>query len=1066
MPPPRLLSHSNGLLKRKQPPYVSVLLMMNRFLFRPVLLALSGYTLSATAGVDFRREIQPILSEHCFHCHGLDEETREGGLRLDLRAAAIKGGESDGPAIVPGQPDQSALIARVSSHDPSDLMPPPKSKNPVSPAQIERLRQWIKEGAEYSGHWAFTAPAATPIPPLTGGHPVDDLVRQRLAEDDLSLSPPATPETLARRLWLDLIGLPPSPEEVASFTSQLAKGELTSAVDTLLKSPHYGERWARVWMDAARYADSNGYEKDLPREQWAWRDWVIRAFNSDMPYDQFVTEQLAGDLLPGATQDQLVATGFLRNGMVNEEGAIVPEQFRMDGMFDRMDCIGKATLGLTLQCAQCHTHKFDPITHDEYFGLFAFLNNTHDATSWVYSEAQLKALTDIKGKLAALNERFKKETPDWAPQLASWEKQIATQQAKWTSLRPTKLMTVSGLNHPTRLEDDSILTLGHPSSTSDHLIFAEPVMDGITGLRLEALTHADLPHNGPGHSRWGTWALTELEVHTKGPSDKDWVKRTLQNATADFSEPDHRIEPEWQTAADANRERRVGPVAFLIDGDNQTAWRADRGPGRRNTSSVAVLQFAEPLAAPAGTQLRLTVRMNHSGDGNGRGQRMIGMLGRMRFSTTHSPSPRTPAIDHAAQEILAHPTTERSPQQLDLLLANWRRTLPKAKPLNDQEVALWKTFPAEGSTSVLHLAERQGVDQRRTHLLDRGAWDQPKHPVKPHVPAALHPLEISPQSTQPADRLSLAKWLVAKENPLAARVAVNRVWQSLFGAGLVVTAEDFGTRSPSPEHQALLDWLALDFMAHGWSQKHLIRTIVTSTVYQQSSHLSPQLQLKDPNNRLLARGPRFRADAETVRDVVLTAAGLLHREVGGPPIYPPVPASVLEYNYNPPDYWHPPTDATRYRRSLYLFRRRSMPDPVLAAFDAPNADFACASRPRSNTPLAALTGMNETVFVEAAQALAQRILREGGDSFAARIDRAYLLCTSRSPTEKEQTALAQLLNQTLQRLQHGELKAGEIAFSKLTNPEQLPPNATPNEIAAWTIISRVLLNLDETVTKG
>jgi len=1041
-----------------------------RFQFPPTRLKLSvglGFTcfaLSATAGVDFRREVQPILSEHCFHCHGLDEETREGGLRLDLREAALQGGESDGPAIVPGRPDQSALIARITAHDASELMPPPKSKNPVSPAQIERLRQWIAEGAEYSGHWAFSAPVADPRPNPPDTHPVDALVQARLTEEGLTLSPPASPEVLARRLWLDLIGLPPSPEEVATFTDQQAKGQLGAAVDGLLKSPHYGERWARVWMDAARYADSNGYEKDLPREQWAWRDWVIRAFNADLPYDQFVIEQLAGDLLPAATQEQIIATGFLRNGMVNEEGAIVPEQFRMDGMFDRIDCIGKATLGLTLQCAQCHTHKFDPISHEDYFGLFAFLNNTYDATSWVHTEAQLKTIAELKQKLTALNEQLKNQVPDWSAQLAAWEKTVTAQQAEWTPLRPTKLMTVSGLNHPTRLADESILTLGHPSSTSDHLIFAEPPMDGLTGLRLEGLTHADLPHNGPGHSRWGTWALTELEAHIKGPDDKDWVKRDLKNATADFSEPDHRIEPEWQTAADASRDRRVGPVAFLIDGDNQTAWRADRGPGRRNTNSVAVIQFAEPLTAPKGTQLRLTVRMNHSGDGNGRGQRMIGMLGRMRFATTHAADPKTPAVDHAAQEILAIPATDRSPAQHDLLLTAWRRTLPQAKALNDQEVALWKTYPSQGSTSVLHLTERQGVDRRATHLLDRGAWDSPKHEVKPHVPAALHPL-TAPKD-QPMNRLTLARWLVAKENPLAARVAVNRVWQALFGTGLVATAEDFGTRTATPEHQALLDWLALDFMAHGWSHQHLIRTIVTSALYQQSSNLTPELKLKDPNNRWLARGPRFRADAETVRDIVLTVAGLIHREIGGPPIYPPVPASVLEYNYNPPDYWHPPTDATRYRRSLYLFRRRSMPDPVLAAFDAPNADFACASRPRSNTPLAALTGLNETVFVEAAQALAQRILREGGETEASRIQRAYQLCVNRLPSEKELTTVSQLLSQTLQRLKQGQLKAGEIAFSKMTNPELLPTDATPNEIAAWTVVSRVLLNLDETVTKG
>jgi hypothetical protein len=1024
------------------------------------------------AAVDYAREIQPLLSEHCFHCHGVDEADRKGGLRLDTRAAALKGGDSDGPAIVPGKPDESALLARILTHEKSELMPPPKVKNPVPSDKVELLRQWILEGAEYAGHWAFEAPKAenSKIEARNSNdsavHPVDEIVQERLNKEGLRLSPRAEPHALARRLWLDLTGLPPSPEEVEQFEQRAPSGEFfSSQVDALLESPQFGERWARVWMDAARYADSNGYEKDLPREQWAWRDWVIRAFNNDMPYDQFVIEQIAGDLLPGATQDQMIATGFLRNGMVNEEGAIVPEQFRMDGMFDRMDCIGKATLGLSLQCAQCHTHKFDPITQDEYFGLFSFLNNTYDATSWVHDEAQQKAIARIHSGLRQLNERVKKEVPDWQAKLDQWEEGVRGQQAEWTPLRPVRLMTVSGLNHPTRLPDESILTLGHPSSTSDHLIFAEPELNGVTGLRLEALTHRDLPHNGPGHSRWGTWALTELELHTKGPEDKDWVKQELKNATADFSEPDHRIEPEWETKADANRDRRVGPVSFLIDGDNQTAWRADRGPGRRNTGSVAVVQLAEPLTAPAGTQIRLTVRMNHSGDGNGRGQRMIGMLGRMRFSATRSPDPKTPAVDQAAQAVVAVPQEKRGAGQQNIVLTAWRRALPEAKTLNDEEAALWRSYPAQPVTTILHLAERTGVDIRPTRLLDRGVWDQPLHEVRPHVPAALHPLQLKPEDKTPP-RLAFARWLAARENPLAARVAVNRVWQALFGAGLLETAEDFGTRAPLPEHGELLDWLALDFMEHGWSHKHLLRTIVTSAVYQQSSRLTPELKAKDPNNRMLARGPRFRVDAEMVRDIALAAAGILHHEVGGPPIYPPVPQSVLDYNYNQPDYWHPPEDETRYRRSLYLFRRRSMPDPVLTAFDAPNADFSCARRMRSNTPLAALTGLNETIFVEAAQALAQRILHEGGDDDASRLDRAYRLCTSRAPNAQERAAALDLLEQTRARLRHGELKAGEIAFSAMTKPETLPANATPNDLAAWTVVARVLLNLDETLSKS
>ncbi len=1032
----------------------------------PAILLL-GLPAALAQAVDFRREVQPILSEHCYHCHGVDAETRKGGLRLDLRESALQGGESDGPAITPGDPAKSSLIARMSAHSADEIMPPPKEKKPVTAAQIETLKRWIAEGAEYAGHWAFENPKSEIRNPNFGErHPVDALVEERLAQERLALSPPAESGILARRLWLDLTGLPPTPEEVEQFGLRISESGLAKAIsqttDELLQSPRYGERWARVWLDAARYSDTNGYEKDLPREQWAWRDWVIAALNRDMPYDQFIVEQVAGDLLPGAGQDQIVATGFLRNGMVNEEGAIVPEQFRIEGIFDRMDCVGKAVLGLTLQCAQCHTHKFDPITHDEYFGMFAFLNNTYEAQSWVYDEAQAAAVAKVRDGLRGLDERLKKEIPGWQEKLAVWEDSVRAAQVEWTPLRPSKLMTTGGLNHPTRLEDESILTLGHPSSVSDHLVFAEPALDGLTGLRLEALTHRDLPHGGPGHSRHGVWAITELECHLKRPEDKDWTKVEMKNATADFSEPDHPIEAEWRTKADEKSERRVGPAAFLIDGSNQNAWRADRGPGRRNAPSVAVVQFAEALTAPVGTQLRLTVRMNHSGDGNGRGQRAIAMLGRMRFSTTRSPDPKTPAVDHAAQLAMAVPAEQRSPEQQQAVLAAWRKTLPEAKRLDDEAEALWKTWPAEAKTSVLHLAERSSQDARPTQLLDRGVWNQPKHEVAPHVPASLHPL---PEGAG-TGRLAFARWLVDARSPLTARVAVNRVWQTLFGAGLVETSEDFGIRTPVPEHAALLDWLAVDFMEQGWSQKHLLKTLVTSAVYRQDSTLTPELREKDPNNRLLARGPRFRTDAETLRDLALAVSGLLHEEVGGASIFPPVPQSVLDNNYNPPDFWHPSTDARRYCRSLYHFRKRSMPDPVLNAFDSPNGDFSCARRTRSNTPLAALAGLNETLFVEAAQALAQRIVREGGGSDESRIQRAYQLCLSRPATAAETEIVRTLLEEHRARLRAGELPAGDIAFSTFTQAVQLPPDATPNELAAWTLVARVLLNLDETLTKG
>ena len=1013
------------------------------------------------AGVDFAREVQPILAENCYHCHGPDEKDRKAGLRLDLREGALHGGRSGLPSLVPGQPEKSEIMLRLVSTDEEEVMPPPKEGKTLTAAQKETLRRWIAGGADYAPHWAFVAPRKAPLPGGPGRNPIDAFVEAKLQAERLAPSQPADPAVLCRRIHLDLLGVPPSPQAVAEFEAA-ARRSLPEAVDVLARrlmaDVRFGERWARVWLDAARYADSNGFEKDLPREQWAWRDWVIDAFNRDKPYDEFLVEQIAGDLLPGATQDQIVATGFLRNGMINEEGAIIPEQFRLEGMFDRMDCLGKATLGLSLQCAQCHTHKFDPITHDEYFGIFAFLNNTHEAQSWVYTPEQRKQIDSILADLTAVDERTRKAMPDWAEKLTAWGETLRRERIAWTPIEPFELASTSGLNHPELLPDKSILTLGHPTTRGDIFVVATPDLTGVTGLRLEALCHGDLEFGGPGRSKYGTWALSELEVSAQAPGSEKWEKLTLTNATADFSEATRGLEAEWNAAFDKERRRIVGPVSYLIDGSDQTAWRADRGPGRRNTESVAVVQFKEPLQLPAGTKLKVLLRMHHSGDDNGRHNTA---LGRCRISLTTAPDPKAEPVDYAAILALETPADRRTPAERTTLLRAWRQTDPAGRKFHAEADALWKKFPV-APTSVLHLAERTGILTRPTRLLDRGSWDKPRHEVRPHVPAALHPLPAGAGT----GRLAFARWLVDPKSPLTARVAVNRVWQAVFGLGLVDTPEDFGTRTPEPVHRELLDWLATDFMDHCWSHQRLLRTILASRTYQQDSRATPELLERDPRNRLFARGARFRADAEVVRDVALSVAGLLHPKVGGPSIFPPVPENVLSYNYVKPTYWDPPTGPERYRRSLYLFRKRSMPDPMLSAFDAPNGDAACARRPRSNTPLAALTGLNEPVFVEAAQALALRLWREGGATDASRVDYAYRLCTSRAARPAELAAAGKLLAESRERLRRGELRAPEIAFSAFTRAGDLPADATPADLAAWTLLSRVLLNLDETLTKN
>ncbi|MBM4002524.1 MAG: DUF1553 domain-containing protein [Planctomycetes bacterium] len=993
----------------------------------------------AGAEIDYQREIAPILNEHCTHCHGADAAQRQNGLRLDRRDEALRGGDSGKAAIVPGKPDQSELIRRITTADQDEMMPPASEKKRLTAAQIDLLTGWIAAGAAFADHWAFIAPHQSPMPDNGPRHPVDALVEKNLRAQGLTPTGRAPAATLCRRLYLDLIGLPPTPAELAEFE----RVGIAATIEQLLRSERYGEKWARHWLDVARYSDTNGYEKDMPREQWSWRDWVIDALNRDLPYDQFLIEQIAGDLLPNATQEQRIATGFLRNSMINEEGAIVPEQFRMVEMFDRMDCIGKAVLGLTTQCAQCHSHKFDPITQSEYYGMFAFLNNSYEARSWVYAPDQRQQLAKIEAELRDLEQQVKAKHPDWEQKLAAWERAMTAQRTEWTPIEATLLESISGLNHPTQESDKSILMLGHTSA--DVFFVSAPELSGVTGLRLEALNHGDLPHRGPGRSNLGTWAILEMDVLVRPPDSQNWEKLKLQNATTDFSEPD-------QKSADGKKSS--GPVAYLIDGTDDTSWRADRGNGHRNQPSVAVVQFEKPLEFPAGTQLKVVLRM---GD----------MLGCCRVSLTKAPNPSAPPVAHAANLALESPSERRTETERKAIFSAWRKSMDDLQALNEQIDGKLRELPA-ARTSVLHLAEREPWNLRRTHSLERGNWDQPRQEIAPHVPTAFHPLPTTgPHSTDSTPgRLRFARWLADAESPLTARVAVNRVWQAIFGTGLVETAEDFGTRAAVPEHRELLDWLAVDFMRHGWSQKHLIATILSSATYQRDSRLTPQLAERDPRNRWLARGPRFRADGEVVRDIALSVSGLIAHRIGGPGVIPPVPQNVLDYNYTYPSYWKPTEGPDRYRRAVYLFRKRSMPDPVMNSFDAPNGDFSCARRIRSNTPLAALTGLNEPIFVEAAQALALRVLREAGKDDGPRIDYAYLLCTARKPHDAERSELLALLKEQRQRIADGWLNAREIATGDATRLPQLPEGCTPQDAAAWTIAARVMLNLDETISKN
>ena len=1032
-----------------------------------LLLAFFDAQVFAEDSIDFLHKVQPILAEHCFQCHGPDEAVREADLRLDVREVATAQLPSEFIAIVPGAADESELIQRITTADSDLLMPPAHFEKPLSPAQIATLRNWIDQGAPYSQHWAFQQPERAATVDGTTTNPIDQIVTRRLQSEGLTQSPTAPIEILCRRIHLDLVGLPPSPQDIDTFL-HAASTDLAAAIDAeiqrLLASAHYGEKWARHWLDVARYSDSNGYEKDVPREQWAWRDWVIQAINEDLPYDQFIVEQIAGDLLPGATQDQIVATGFLRNSMINEEGAIIPEEFRMEAMFDRMDCVGKAVLGLTVQCAQCHSHKYDPISHDEYYGMMAFLNNANDAQMHVFRDEQLQSIEKIRKALFKIRQRYKQDRPHWQAELEAWEKKTQlADSAHWEILDPIEATWGGGSNHPEKLPDHSISVLGHPSHMGDMYVIADCDLNGVTGFRLEALTYGDLPFGGPGRSiDSGIFALSELTVQVKVPGATEWTQLPLQKATADYSSPDNLFSSLPLAQLPEEDQRRIGPVGYLIDGNTGTAWVSDRGPGRRNTPSVAVIQFGKPLEFPSKTQIRIYFQQHHarSNDTENPQNGML-ILGRFRVALTKSPDPVAPPYDHAVSLAWELPAEARSAAQQAAIEDTWLQAVVGDEYKQELE-NIWKQYPDSPVTSVLCFKQREDVIARQTQLLDRGVWNQPLHSVQPQVLSALHPLEAS----QEPGRLQFARWLADRRSPLTARVQVNRIWQAIFGTGLVETAEDFGSRARQPEHLELLDHLAVEFMEHRWSQKWLLNQILTSKIYQQSSDTSLELLEKDPRNRFLARGPRFRAEAEVLRDMTLATAGLLSREIGGPSFFPPVPESVLSFNFTFPKYWEPAKAPQRYRRSLYLFRKRTMPDPVMATFDAPSGDTACARRTRSNSPLAALVSLNEPVFVEAAQALALRVLREAEADEHARADYLFRLCTSRSAKPEERKEIVNLVTAQRPRLADGWISISDITTGDQAGLPSLPPNTSPQDLAAWVIAARVVLNLDAALCKN
>ncbi|MBA4187952.1 MAG: hypothetical protein C0467_08025 [Planctomycetaceae bacterium] len=990
------------------------------------------------AKVDFNRDVRPILADNCFACHGPDEKTRKAKLRLDTKEGLL-GSNS----VVPGKPAESELIVRVTAHDGAELMPPAKSGKKMTAAQIATLKAWVEQGATWSAHWAFIAPVRPPSPGVKTAtwvrNPIDAFVLARLESEGLKPSPEADKTTLIRRLSLDLTGLPPTPQEVAAFLKDDSPEAYEKVVNKLLESPQYGERMAMSWLDGARYADSNGYQADYERFMWRWRDWVIDAFNTNMPYDQFTIEQLAGDMLPNATVSQKLATGFNRNHRINTEGGIIAEEWRIETVVDRVDTTFSVWQGLTMGCCRCHDHKYDPVSQREFYQLFAYFNNVPESGVGAErpvnhpplvqaprpeDEAKLK---ELHAAVDAATAKARDAEKELLPKLAAWEKTVDVKKLgpTWVTPKPASV-TSAGKAKLAVQADNSVLATGPNGDSDTYTVTLSTDAKELSAVRFETFHDEKLKGKGPGRSANGNFVLTDVQVTVDGKPVK------LATASATFSQENY-------------------AVAGAIDADPVTGWAIHPKVGQPHD---AVFAFEKPmkLDGPAKVTVALVFGSHFPGH----------QPGHFRVSITDGNSPHERgAIPAGVAAALATPSEKRTPQQAQELMAYFRQHHAGAVTNGDRALAAAKKALADfEATFPTAMVMDELPKPRDAFILLRGQYDKKGDKVTAGIPAALPPL---PKDV-PNNRLGLARWIASPENPLTARVAVNRFWEQLFGSGLVRSTENFGIQGEPPTHPELLDWLATEFVRLKWDMKAIQKTIVMSATYRQASRVTPELLAKDPENRLLARQVRFRLPAELVRDNALAASGLLVRKVGGPSVRPYMPAGVWdETNFygNLRNYKHDVGDGL-YRRSLYTIWKRTAAPPTMLLFDAPGREVCSVRRGRTNTPLQALALMNEITFVEASRVLATKAIKDGGKSPEARITHAFQLTLARTPSDAELKVLVAGLAKRID-----SFKANPAAAAKLLAPGETKPDTSidPAELAAYTVTASVILNLDETITR-
>jgi mono/diheme cytochrome c family protein len=1161
--------------------------------------------------IDFATEVFPLLQQRCFRCHGPEQQM--GEYRLDAKQVALTGGLS-APNIIPGKSGESPLFQRVAGT--GQLNPMPMAGERLKPAELALIRSWIDQGAgwpddvgvrtrQIGKHWAYIRPARPKPPEIGEGaqvrNPIDNFVLARLQREGLAFAPETTKEALVRRVSLDLRGLPPTIEEVDRFLADISPKAYESLVDRMLSSPSFGEHWAQQWLDLSRYADTNGYESDEPRTMWAYRDWVIDAFNRNLSFDQFTIEQLAGDLLPNPSTDQLVATGFHRNTMVNNEAGAKDDEFRDAAVKDRVDTTATVWLGSTFGCAQCHDHKYDPFKQTEYYQLYAIFNNTAESAIKVSEEIEVfkgdqRELKRREAQVAALRKVLDTETLALRAAQQKWEERTKAKlpsfDQAWQVVEPLAMRSESGAVLESQ-PDGSVLVKGEAKTNDVYELEFKTSLENMTGLRLEALPDTGLPDvqatqasskrfflsdveaeawsasqlqeqsdRWDGKLEWGPW-------HTIGPFRTDsrsaafstvfppethhdpqevyenghlaWIKRRWKDGRIHYfrylpdtpeencshyafrtveakeamsvtvslgsfkglklwlnkelvfsTDPTRDIAPDQELVrldlkAGTNEilikgSNDEGPYGFyfqpylglqpkarirfaaasadhsgwesidlpgVLDGRKETGWATGQG------GAVTSFQAAAPFGSRGGL---LKVRLLHDSP-----EADTQPLRRFRISVTSLPSSSVTELRQTPNKLrlaLAKPPVERAPEEARAVQDQYQLISPELAGTWQQYrkgLAELDAFKKQHSTTTLVMKELP--EPRKTHRQNRGSFLDVAEPVEPGVPAVLHPID----RTQRINRLSFAQWLVSESNPLTARVRVNQIWLNLFGQGLVSTTEDFGSQGDAPTHPELLDWLATEFIRLGWDTKALLKTIVTSTTYRQSSEVSPEKHEKDPENKLLSRGARYRLRGETVRDVALACSNLLSRKMGGPSVFPPQPAAVFAEHFIEGGFKQWPTSVgeDRYRRGLYTFYKRTLVYPTFATFDGPDRTVCTVKRTRSNTPLQALDTLNDPVFFEAAGSLAQRLLTEAPGDTEDRLAYAFRLVFARKPT----TAEAQRLQEFYGKMRTRYQKTGEAEKVVAAAFPDRKPLADKIELPAWIMVANALLNLDEAVTR-